>query len=47
MVQLCAVVTELGDGCIKWLVHPGSASTELVNDVLSADITSGGVEAGF
>jgi len=47
MVQLYAVVTELGDVCFKWFVLLRSASTELAKDVLSADIRSGGVQAGF
>jgi len=47
MVQLCAVVTKLGEVCFKWFVLLGSASTELAKDVLSADIRSGSVQAGF
>jgi len=47
MVQLCAVVTKLGEVCLKCFVLLGSASTELAKDVLSADIRSSGVQAGL
>jgi len=47
MVQLFAVVTKLGEVFFKWFVLLRSASTELAKDVLSADIRSGGVQAGF
>jgi len=47
MVQLCAVVTKLGEVCFKWFILLGSAGTELAKYVLSADIRSSGVQAGF
>jgi len=47
MVQLYAVVTELGEVCFKWFALLRSASTELAKDVLSADIRSGGVQTRF
>jgi len=46
MVQLCVVFTELGELFFKWFILLQSASTELVNDVLSADIRSSRVQAG-
>ena len=47
MVQLYVAVTELGEVCFKWFVLLRSARTELAKDVLSADIRSGGVQAGL
>jgi len=44
MVQLYAVVTELGEVWFKWFILPRSARTELTKDVLPADIRSGGVQ---
>ena len=38
MVQLYAVVTELGELCFKWFVLLRLARTEVAKDVLSADI---------
>jgi hypothetical protein len=46
MVQLYAVISELGEDCLKWFVLLRSASKELAKDVQSADIRSGGVQAG-
>jgi len=47
MVQLYVAVTELGEVFFKWFVLLRSASTELVKDVLSANIRSGGVQTHF
>ena len=47
MVQLYAVVTELGKVRFKWFVLIRSAGTELRKNVLSTDIRSGGVQDGF
>jgi len=46
-VQLCVVVTKLGEVCLKWFILLGSASTELAKDVLSANIISSCVQAGI
>jgi len=47
IVQLLVVVTELGEVCVKWFILLRLASAELEKDVLSADVRSGGVQAGF
>ena len=47
MVQLYAVVTELGEVCFKWFILLRSASREQGKDVLSADIGSSGVQTHF
>jgi len=47
MVQLYAVVTELGEVYFMWFIRLRSASTELAMDVLSADIRSGSVQTRF
>lgn len=47
MAQLYAVVSKLRAVCIKRFVLLRWESAELVKDVLSAEIRSGGVQAGF
>jgi len=47
MDYLYAVGTELGEVCCLWFVLLKSASTELAKNILSADIRTGGVKAGF
>jgi len=47
MDQLYEVVTKVGEVWVNWLVLLRSACTELVKDVLAADIRSGGVQAGL
>jgi len=47
MDYLHAVGTELGEVCCLWFVLLKSASTELAKNILSADMRTGGVQAGF